>query len=81
VAARAGFWLPGGAVDPRESLCAAAVRETKEEAGAGPLPILLRIRKTAMDKTLMDKTVMDKTIMEIAENALPCSVRVCRRAI
>ncbi len=28
-----GFWLPGGAVDPGESLRAAAVRETLEEAG------------------------------------------------
>jgi len=28
-----GFWLPGGAVDPGESLSVAAVRETREEAG------------------------------------------------
>mmetsp|Transcript_12514 Transcript_12514/g.19691 ORF Transcript_12514/g.19691 Transcript_12514/m.19691 type:complete len:106 (+) Transcript_12514:654-971(+) len=28
-----GFWLPGGAVDPGESLQGAAIRETKEEAG------------------------------------------------
>mmetsp|Transcript_19870 Transcript_19870/g.45303 ORF Transcript_19870/g.45303 Transcript_19870/m.45303 type:complete len:356 (-) Transcript_19870:302-1369(-) len=28
-----GFWLPGGAVDPHESLSSAAIRETKEEAG------------------------------------------------
>lgn len=28
-----GFWLPGGAVDPGEALCSAAIRETKEEAG------------------------------------------------
>ncbi|KNC55593.1 NUDIX hydrolase [Thecamonas trahens ATCC 50062] len=28
-----GFWLPGGRVDPGEGLAAAAVRETREEAG------------------------------------------------
>ncbi|ETO37026.1 hypothetical protein RFI_00035 [Reticulomyxa filosa] len=28
-----GFWLPGGRVDPGEELCAAAIRETQEEAG------------------------------------------------
>lgn len=31
--ANQGFWLPGGAVDPGESLTAAARRETMEEAG------------------------------------------------
>mmetsp|Transcript_20441 Transcript_20441/g.20561 ORF Transcript_20441/g.20561 Transcript_20441/m.20561 type:complete len:366 (+) Transcript_20441:151-1248(+) len=31
--ANQGFWLPGGAVDAGESLTAAALRETKEEAG------------------------------------------------
>eukprot|EP00128_Syssomonas_multiformis_P001312 Colp12_sorted_trinity150504_noHs@7025 len=31
--ANAGFWLPGGRVDPSEKLWDAAIRETKEEAG------------------------------------------------
>ena len=31
--ANSGFWLPGGQLDSRESLRAAVVRETEEEAG------------------------------------------------
>eukprot|EP00997_Jenningsia_sp_PLL12_P002275 NODE_138_length_2395_cov_116.295823_g120_i0.p1 GENE.NODE_138_length_2395_cov_116.295823_g120_i0~~NODE_138_length_2395_cov_116.295823_g120_i0.p1 ORF type:complete len:244 (-),score=39.68 NODE_138_length_2395_cov_116.295823_g120_i0:153-884(-) len=31
--ASSGFWVPGGQVDPGESLCAAVMRETVEEAG------------------------------------------------
>ena len=31
--ANKGYWLPGGKVDPGESLSKAAIRECKEEAG------------------------------------------------
>eukprot|EP00291_Cryptomonas_curvata_P025595 CAMPEP_0172174126 /NCGR_PEP_ID=MMETSP1050-20130122/13473_1 /TAXON_ID=233186 /ORGANISM="Cryptomonas curvata, Strain CCAP979/52" /LENGTH=375 /DNA_ID=CAMNT_0012846031 /DNA_START=214 /DNA_END=1341 /DNA_ORIENTATION=+ len=45
-----GFWLPGGAVDPRESLCSAALRETKEEAGVDvELKGILKMEHSARD--------------------------------
>jgi 8-oxo-dGTP pyrophosphatase MutT (NUDIX family) len=48
--ANQGFWLPGGAVDPEESLMSAARRETKEEAGLDvELTGIIRIQHTARD--------------------------------
>jgi 8-oxo-dGTP pyrophosphatase MutT (NUDIX family) len=48
--ANQGFWLPGGAVDPCESLSAAAMRETKEEAGIDiELKGILRIEYSSRD--------------------------------
>jgi len=43
-----GYWLPGGRVDPGETLCQASIRETIEEAGVEPtLTGVLKVQYTA----------------------------------
>jgi len=68
-----GFWLPGGAVDPRESLKAAAIRETKEEAGIDiELTGVLKIEHSGRDGYVRLRTIFAASPLDPAQ--LPKSV-------
>lgn len=71
--ANQGFWLPGGAVDPEESLKSAAIRETKEEAGLDvELTGIIKIEHTSRDGYVRLRIIF--TAVPKFEGQLPKSI-------